>query len=364
MRLRQGKVNRWVLVGLAAVALLCFFTVTRTMHTVRSRQFDAKLAAAQLAQQALQAAGEYRLEAGVPIDSVNDPNGTGLVGLQYSLLTYGRSDLSDALTTTNPNFAAALVELLGRAGAHAGDTIAVSWDGTYPALNIELLAAAQATKLEPIIVSVQSAASWGANYPGYSWLDIERMLGRDGVWDYRSRMATLGGDDDNGRGLSPEGRASLAAAAESAGVALLAASSLDDAIQQRLRAYGRPKVFVSIGRAVADIGDPLAKVPSRLIADRTRHNQYKGLIGAMRQRGVPVIHIANPSQVAVEYRLPVAPVPLPELGKGRLFFERRYSVPLAALFALLVAALLLVVVRYDVESYLGVKREDAEKEAV
>ncbi len=37
--------------------------------------------------------------------------------------------------------------------------------------------------------------------------------------------------------------------------------------------------------------------------------------------------------VAVDYRLPVAPVPLPELGHGRLFFERRYSVPLAALFA-------------------------------
>jgi poly-gamma-glutamate system protein len=209
VRLRHGKVNRWVLVVLAVVALACFAAVTRTMRPRRSRAFEAKLASSQLARQALAAVAEHRRQTGVPIDSVNDPNGTGLVGLQYSLLTYGRSDLSDALTTTNPNFSAALVELLGRAGVRPGDTIGISWDGTYPALNIELLAAARTLRLEPVIVTALSAGMWGANYPGLTWIDLEGLLVRAGFWQYRTRVATLGGEDDNGRGLSPEGRAVL-----------------------------------------------------------------------------------------------------------------------------------------------------------
>ena len=115
---------------------------------------------------------------------------------------------------------------------------------------------------------------------------------------------------------------------------------------------------------MVDAGDPLAKVPSRVIADRVRRNPYRGLIGAVRQGGVPVIHIGNPSQVALDYHLPVAPVPMPELGKGRLFFERRYSAVLAAVLAVLLAFLLFLVVRYNIESYFGAKVVPGEKEAV
>lgn len=364
MRRRQGRVNRWVLVGLALIALGSFYVVTRTTRTIRSRGFEAKQTAARLAAQALKAVGQYQQQLGVPVDSVNDPNETGLIGLQFSQLTYGRSDLSAALTTTNPNFAAALVEMLLRAGARAGDTVGVSWDGTYPALNIEFLAACQALRLVPVIVTAQSAGMWGANYPGLSWLDIERLLVRQGIWNYRSQLATLGGEDDNGRGLSPEGRDLLAIAAESAGVRLVEPESLADGVALRTAVYCRPRVFVSLGRAVVDIGDPLARVPSGLISGRLRRDRYQGLIGRMRQQNVPVIHIANPNRIALDYRLPIAPVPLPEPGRGRLFFERRYSVPLAAAFALLLAVLLFLVVRYDIESYFGVKREPTEKEAV
>jgi hypothetical protein len=84
----------------------------------------------------------------------------------------------------------------------------------------------------------------------------------------------------------------------------------------------------------------------------------------MRERGVPVIHIGNPSQVAIDNHLPVAPVPLPEPGTGRLFFERRYSTVMAGAFALLLLGLLVMVVRYDVEWYFGVKEENGDKEAV
>jgi poly-gamma-glutamate system protein len=364
MRRRHGKVNRWTLVALAVISLAFFSTITRTMHIVRSRSYDVKLTSARLSKQAFAVIREYQQQRGVPLDSVNDPNGTGLIGLQFSQLAYGRSDLSDALTTTNPNFSAVLVEMLGQAGVRRGDTIAVSWDGTYPALNVQLLAVAKTMGLVPVIVTAQSAGMWGANYPGLSWLDIERLLADAGLWDFRSRIATIGGETDDGRGLSPEGRLVLAAAAESAGVPVMSPTSVEGGVDRRLAVYGGFRALVSIGRAVVDAGDPLAKVPSRVIADRVRRNPYRGLIGAVRQKGIPVLHIGNPSQVALAYHLPVAPVPMPEPGRGRLFFERRYSVVLAAVFAVLLALLLLMAVRYNVESYFGAKVVPGEKEAV
>ena len=364
MRRRQGKVNRWVLVALAGVSVLFFIAVNRSVRPVRSRLYDTKLASARLAAQAFAVVRDHRQQLGTPIDSVNDPNGTGLVGLLYSQTTYGRSDLSDALTTTNPNFAAALVEMLHRAGVRPGDSIGVSWDGTYPALNIELLAVARTMNLRPVIVTAQSAGSWGANYPGLAWLDIERLLVRAGLWNYLSAWATLGGENDAGQGLSPEGRAILVAAAESSGVPVVTPASPTEGIDRRADAFKGVRALVSIGRSVADVGDPKARVPSRVLAGRPARNGKEGAIRTMLEEGIPVVRIGNPSQVAIDFHLPVSPGRMPEIGKGRLYLERRYSVVLSAVASLLLLVLLGLVVRYDLEWYLGVREETGDKEAV
>jgi len=364
VRRRQGKVNRWALVGLALLALGALLVENRTLHARRTRWFELKWASAQLAQEALRTVTQFRAGRNVPIDTVNDPNRTGLIGLQFSLLTYGRSDLSDALTTTNPNFSAALVEMVTRAGVRPGDTIGVSWDGTYPALNIQLLAVAQTMRLVPVIVTAQSAGMWGANYPGLSWLEMEKVLVNAGLWKYRSRLATLGGQADGGQGLAPEGRALLEQVAESAGVECFVPASLEQGTLKRLELFQSCRALVSIGRSVADAGAPDARIPSKVLTRRSARIPAQGLIGRMLEKRIPVIHIANPSQVALDYHLPVAPVPLPELGKGRLFLERRYSPVVAGILVLLLLAALGLVVRYDIESYLGVKREGIEEEAV
>jgi poly-gamma-glutamate system protein len=364
MRRRHGRVNRWVLIALAVVALGFYWLETRSARYVRGRAFEVKLAAARAAERGFAAAKTLRDSLGIPIDSVNDPNTTGLVGVQYSPLTQGRSDLSDALTTTNPNFGAALVELLERAGARPGDTIAVSWDGTYPALNIQVLAVAQAMSLTPIIVTTLSAGMWGANLPGWSWPDVEQELNGAGVCAARSSLALVGGEDDNGRGLSPEGRELLVAAAERADLPVTVVDSIQAGVNARMKAFGRVRAAVLVGRAVVHSGDPLQQSPSRLLRGRTDRLRSGGLVRALLEANVPVVNLANPSRVAVDFHLPVAPVPLPETGRGRLFYERRYSVWLAGAFAVVLLVLLWLVVRYDIESYLGVKRSTEENISV
>jgi len=364
MRRRRGRVNRWVLVVLSVVAVGCHWLVSRSARPVRSRLFDEKTAAVELSRRAFGLMADLRNSLGFPVDSVNDPNGTALIGVQFSQTTFGRSDLSDALTTTNPSFSAALVEMLHHAGARRGDTVGASWDGTYPALNIQFLAACRALGIVPVIATAQSAGMWGANLPGLSWLDIERHLVNAGLWEYRTAAAFLGGEDDDGRGLSPEGRAELVAATVSAGITLCVPDSLEQGLAIRDSLFRRARVVVTLGRAVANCGGPLERVPSRVISQAGRRTRYRGLVGRARERNVPVVNISNPSQAARAYHLPVAPVPLPAPGKGRLFFEQRYSVVLAAALALLLLGLLVFAVRYDVEWYFGVRDDTLDKEAV
>ncbi len=364
LRRRHGRVNRWVLVGVALLALALYWVETRTARQVRSRGFEVKLAAARVARAALAEVKALRDSLGLPIDSINDPNATGLVGLQFSPVTHSRSDLSDALTTANPNFAAAVVEMLLEAGARPGDTIGISWDGTWPALNIAVLAAAGAMRLQPVVVTTLSAGMWGANQPGMLWPDIEQMLVRSGVTEVRTTLAFVGGDDDDGRGLSPEGRDLLTDAAAQAGMSVVTPESLAAGTAARLQALGRVKAAVCVGRAAVHLGDRQSPAPSRVLRGRADARLAGGLVRALLERGTAVVHIANPRRVAAAWRLPIAPVPLPEPGRGRLFYERRFSTWLAGLLAAALLAVLWFVVRYDVESYLGVKRSRDEEVSV
>lgn len=364
MRRRHGRMNQFVMVALAVVALMLFGVVSRSTRMVRARFYPEKLAASRLARRAMVAAGEMRRELDAPVDSVNDPNATGLVGMQYSALTWGRADLSDVLTTLNPNFAAALVEMLHHLGLQPGDTIGVSWDGTFPGMNIALLAACSSVGVHPVIVTAQAAGSWGANYPGMSWLDIEASLRRAGVWGYSSRFATPGGESDDGRGLTPEGRELLADAAHKAGVELIVPDSPAAGVAARLAAFRNARAVVSVGRVAVDVGGPAARLATRVHRRPTGTIDSTSTVYAFLQRRVPVLYLGNPRRIAADFRLPVAPEPLPEPGRGRLFYERRYPVASAAVFALLLLGLLLFVVRYDVEWYLGDRDGRVRGEAV
>lgn len=48
----------------------------------------------------------------------------------------------------------------------------------------------------------------------------------------------------------------------------------------------------------------------------------RGVIFAMANKGVPVIHLLNIKELSLKYQLPWDPVPLPEPGVGDIFDER------------------------------------------
>ncbi len=57
----------------------------------------------------------------------------------------------------------------------------------------------------------------------------------------------------------------------------------------------------------------------------------------------------EPDDFIERYGLASEPVPLPEVGTGGVFYQERYNVPLAGIFAILYAFVIFVVIRIDIK---------------
>ena len=115
---------------------------------------------------------ESRMEQGVFIDIENDPNETGLVGSPFSLVTTDEGDLDAKVTTLDPNFAAAMVELMSRIDLQENDTVALLMTGSMPGANLAVLTACKALNIYPVAITSVGASQWGATrwiLPGWIW---------------------------------------------------------------------------------------------------------------------------------------------------------------------------------------------------
>jgi poly-gamma-glutamate system protein len=260
---------------------------------------------------------------GVPIEPAADPNRTGLIGEETSEITTSAGRLEAKRTTTNPAFAGLVVSLLHEAGVRRGDAVAVGASSSFPALVIATLAAAEALGVEPLVISSLGASEWGGNIPGFSWLDMEDCLRRAGLVGVVPIARAVGGEEDVGRDMAPEGRAMLAARIRAEPVPFLEEPDLERNVACRLALYraaagDRPiKAFVNIGGSWANLGtDPeILKVEPGLAGRVTiPPPPRRGVLQAMAAAGVPVIHLLNVRGLCERYGLPWDPRPLPAAG--------------------------------------------------
>ena len=368
MRWRSGKVSKWTLSGLALLAVMCTVGVERFKVEKKARYYRAKIKASELALQAQVIVKEGRLEKGLPIDPVNDPNNTGLIGPQYTLITTDRAALRMKLISTNPNFAAVVVQLLRRANVRKSDLVGIAFTGASPGLNIAVLAATEVLELQPLIITSVGASSWGATDPTYTWLDMESLLFQKEAFHHRSFAASLGGGADLGNGLSPKGRQLIREAVERNGLRLIQTSSLEGNIAQRmaiydsLRAEKALKAFINVGGGLASLGSSQnARLVPPGLTKRLGMRDFprKGVTILMAERNVPIIHLLEVNRIAEKYDLSIEPTPLPEIGQGKIFSELIYSLPLATTLLMFYSIVMFCLIRFDMKHYLfRPKREE------
>ena len=344
------------LVGLSFLALGCFILSINFRTIDVSPSYEHKIEAANLMQKAMSILKNHRMEESVFIDIENDPNETGLVGSPFSLITTDEGDLDSKLTTLDPNFSAVMVELMYQLGLKDGDTIAVLMTGSMPGANIAVLTACKALGVIPITITSVGASQWGANLVDFTWLDMESILFENGLISSRSIAASIGGRNDMGRLLSPSGRDLIMENINKHDLPLIRKERLADNIQHRMELYGsiqsinKYDAIVNVGGGVASLGTsfnlrllPPGVVRRNIIQDIVRPGGIEGVFSKFLKFDVPGLHILNIRPLTQEFKMPFAPIPIPEIGVGGLYAIEKYNVWVAGICLIVVSSSVLAV---------------------
>lgn len=352
---RPKRVSRAALALIAAASIGGFVAVQKLQVQTQDPYHREMLAAAHLAERAFKVIREERLARGLKIEADSDPAATGLIGSLMTPVTTNPGALGAKQTSVNPNFAAVVVRYLKRAGVQPGDTVAVGYSGSFPALNVAVVAALQTLQLKPVIVTSAASSQFGANDPELLWLDMEQVLFDKGLISFRSAAASIGGIEDRGLGLPKRGRSLIEASIQRAGVPLLQPESFEEGIDLRMRAYREHakgssiEAYINVGGGTVSVGRRAGKdlfepglnrrLPPGPVLD--------SVMWRFLEDGVPVIHLVKVHTLAERFHLPLQPKVTPPVGEGRMFFKDDYNRWLVVGLLLGILAAMYLFVRSD-----------------
>lgn len=352
----------WTLLILTATAYGLYNWAEYSRVERKQPWHEEKLAAARLMETWIAMLREAKAPEAAFVDEVNDPDRTLLIGQKHTPITSTEGNHQAKLATTNPNTAAMMVQVFKEAGLEKGDKLAMGLTGSFPGLNLAALAACKVLELEPVIITSVSSSWYGANDPDFTWLDMERVLVENGQIPWRSVAASIGGADDRGRSLSPEGRALVRAAIDRNGVAYLNAENSTLAVTGRIQIYKDAvreslqgfRAYLNIGGGVVSLGHP--ESANVIPLGYTRHLKddsapAKGVVHYFSDSGVSVINFKYvPRKFAgllKHYGIPWRTDHVPRAGEGSMFAEERYDLRIVGLAVVVMTVLMLVVIRFD-----------------
>jgi poly-gamma-glutamate system protein len=259
-----------------------------------------------------------------------DPNRTGMIGPEFTAITTTLGDAPAKRTTTNPDFAAALVRLIASLNLARGTPVVVVLSGSFVGGNVAAIAAAEALGLKPVIVASLSASMWGANDPDFNWLDMAAALRERGVIRARAVAAVLGGDGAVGGSMDAAGVTALRASAVRDGVPVVEVRPFAALIEALLghvsAALGEgvlPGAVINVGGALIGLGscrESYELPPGLTLRPLPCSAGTPGLALRLSQDGVPLLHVLNIRRLALEQGLPFDPVPLPTPGNNRTIY--------------------------------------------
>ncbi|ALB01839.1 hypothetical protein ACH24_03995 [Francisella persica ATCC VR-331] len=375
--------SRYIIVFLSAFMIISLYIVEKNL-VVETKGYTQKLAAAELADNAFALTQRFFMSKGYLCKTMGDISCTGLIGLSMTEITTDSGDLYAKRSSVNPNMAAIFIEWLSELDLKEGDTVAVQATGSYPALDIAMLAAIKTLKLKPLIIFSAGASQFGANRPGFTWPDIYHNLVEKGIFDYDILGITLGGPHDNGYGMTPVAILKLNDAIKRNGYKVINIpyeDATNTSIATRIKMYkdatgadDKIKAYINVGGNMASIGlkqpqikssdldikdNKKSKKPSTSNAEesiiklpsfptgvtKSLPPEYKTVNSVavdFLKEGVSVINVRDiNSSIIKKYGMIHNPSSVTPPGHGAVFAQKKYNTILAAI--LLVVDISLVV---------------------
>jgi poly-gamma-glutamate system protein len=326
-----------MLLAVLGVGLLAISEATKHMYP--QPRLNEKLAASARTLRCFEAIRSARVGTPETLDRENDPESSGLIGQEFTLTTTDRGVLEAKLTSVNPNFAAVFVQYFHDLGLKPGDPVAIALTGSFPALNIAMVAAAEEMRLKPLVITSVGASMWGANDPKFTYLDMEKLLVERGLLTTRSLAASIGGSNDRGRSLSPAGRELIRKAIERNGIPLIAEPTIEKSVARRVGIFDEAagsrgvRAFVNVGGGASSIGSQASAtmIPTGINTSLKPYNwAQRGVLHHYARKRVPFIHVLNIETIARAHGFPLSPEALAPVGEGEIFYKRAYDLRIVA----------------------------------
>jgi len=279
---------------------------------------------------------DLRKEKDIAIDNELDPNRTGIIGENYTNITTTTGDLTSKRTSTNPNFAALMVNYLkNELKLTSNDKIAIGASGSFPALLLATMSAAEILELDVVTIYSLGSSNYGANIKGFTMAELMPILKEEGYFSHGIDAMSLGGIDDTGRGMLADIEELIDIYSNK--YDFIYEEDLKKNMKLRLSIYHKketyPAVFVNIGGNVVNYGTELWD--NGLLTDIKVESEPTSLIGYYLSKNIPVINLINIESLAFRQGLKIDPQPLPEPGDGDIYYQINYPRSIATISILI-----------------------------
>jgi poly-gamma-glutamate system protein len=256
-------------------------------------------------------------------------------------------------TTADPDMAALVVQMLTEAGVRSGDTVGAGFSGSFPALDLAVLAACEAMEVRCVYIASVGASTYGANQPEMTLPDMVCRLYRDGLLQTAPALVTPGGEDDCGLDMNQELLTAILERIRGCGVEVMEEPDFAANLERRMALYeqeGPITCFIGVGGNLSTSGLGESQVDWGVIQPNTIQSvdEQSGLLQRYNALGMPVIHLLNIKRLVADYQLPYDPQRKSVPGESAIYYETVYP-RLPALLGLAGAAAILLFLRFSPE---------------
>ncbi len=337
-----------ILAVLLAVLGVCAWLTHRSVKLVYTDYYDTQIQAVQLLEECFSAVKNYKQELGIPL-SPHDIHATGILGDEFTGITTTIGALEAKRTTAWPDMAALCVRMLHEAGVKPGDRVGAGFSGSFPGLNLAVVAACETMGVELVCISSVGASTYGANNPNLTFPEMLHRLAEDGILRTRSAAVTMGGDFDIGMEMDPELSEPVRQRLRAAGLNLVEIKDFQSNLETRENIYsdqGDISCFIAVGGNLTSLGkgeEGVSLGQGVLTARRTiRLDENSGLVQRYMAKGTPVINLLNIKKIMAEYGMPFDPMVWPETGQSAAYHIVQYH-SLWLVIGLSISVILLVI---------------------
>jgi poly-gamma-glutamate system protein len=270
-----------------------------------------------------------------------------ILGPEYTGITTTLGSLESKTTAANPNFSSVIYKYIKSMDLEIGDSVAINVSGSFPSLNIQVIMVVEAMGYEPVIMSSIGASTHGATDPEFTFLDMENYLFKKGIIAHQSILFSPGGDGDMGRNMDQVVLAEIVERLKGLGYNYVAEENYFENVKNRVSLYGDVAAFINVGgNFVSLTGNDIGNFDGYGLLNGGYNIVDKGLIGYYLTREIPVLHLLNIKDIAIENSLPIDPGYPVVIGESGSFYREKFNF---IWFVIMMSALsiLLVVKVYD-----------------